>query len=74
MKQIERAPENVASIFKKKEQAKKEVRVKQVASLALFSHLSHSSTLKMRRHIPPKQRLIVNRLHGVISQKIKLVI
>jgi hypothetical protein len=30
------------------------------------------STLKMERNVPPKRRLTLNRLHGVISQKMVL--
>jgi hypothetical protein len=32
------------------------------------------STLKMGRYVPPKRRLTLNGLHGVISQKIALFI
>jgi hypothetical protein len=37
----------------------------------LVSCLAYYSTLKMRRHAPPKHRLTFNRPHGVISQKIE---
>jgi hypothetical protein len=36
--------------------------------------LSFSSTLKTRRHIPPKIRLTFNRLHGALSQNIQFFI
>jgi hypothetical protein len=44
------------------------------ACFVLFSCLSYSSTLKMRRHVPPKLRLTSNGLHGVISHEIILSI
>jgi hypothetical protein len=40
----------------------------------LFSCLSYSSALNMRRHVPPKLPLTSNGLHGVIPQKIVLCI
>jgi hypothetical protein len=47
---------------------------KQVASRIICWFLAELilSTLKMEQYVPPKRRLTLNGLHGVISQKIVL--
>jgi hypothetical protein len=67
---VDVSEEHVASIFGVEEQAK-EIK-KSFICLTLVSSLVYSLTLKMEAL--PKRRLILNRLHGVISQKMLLFI